>query len=256
MSAESRLPTISPTLLAAVEFDKTYFEVPVVESGEKMVDLKAQFTKAKIKVVFNDQKTVTGMDHIFFVRESLVAPLLAAAAELAKHGFYPRFEYAYRRLSEQQLMYEKSVKNFIEQFPGLTKELILQLAGIFVACSPATAAHVSGAAVDITLLDADGQPIDLGVPYLHSGPESATLSTEISAAAVENRQRLLSAMEAQGFTNYPFEYWHFSMGDKIAAKIRNQSAAVYGPIIFTPETELMETVPNPDRSFEVDQLFE
>ncbi|WP_406807061.1 hypothetical protein [Burkholderia semiarida] len=37
-------------------------------------------------------------------------------------------------------------------------------------------------------------------------------------------------MTDAGFTNYPSEWWHWSVGDRYWAVIQNESHAIYGPV--------------------------
>lgn len=245
---------IPSAIREAIEFDKTYFKIPIKESYEKLVDVQKIIHKNRIKAIFNENPTATGKKRLFFLRESLVNPLLSAMHALENYNLFIRFEYMYRYLGDQKAAYERSVKTVRLKYPSLDKELILQIAGVFVASTPDTAAHVSGAALDVTLVDANLKPIDMGVPYIHLGPESATYYRDISRRAKKNRNILCQVMERNGFANYPYEYWHFSMGDKIAAKIQKKEFAIYGPIIYNSKTNRTEQVKSAGQAFDVNCL--
>ena len=69
--------------------------------------------------------------------------------------------------------------------------------------------HNMGVAVDLTLVNLDtGTPLDMGTPFDTFSKAAHTASA--SGVAAQNRQRLVAAMEAQGFRNYDQEWWHFS----------------------------------------------
>jgi D-alanyl-D-alanine dipeptidase len=70
--------------------------------------------------------------------------------------------------------------------------------------------HNQGVAVDLTLVDlATGAELDMGTPYDSFAEEAHTAN---AAGEVADRRRLLvEAMEAEGFTNYVNEWWHFSI---------------------------------------------
>ena len=53
--------------------------------------------------------------------------------------------------------------------------------------------------------------LDMGTMYDCMDPWSATNNTEISEKAQKNRKLLVDAMQAQGFTNYSKEWWHFTL---------------------------------------------
>ena len=69
--------------------------------------------------------------------------------------------------------------------------------------------HNRGATVDLTLVRlATGEELDMGTAY-DQFDESA--HTENASGAVrEHRMLLVEAMEAEGWENYPLEWWHFS----------------------------------------------
>ena len=67
--------------------------------------------------------------------------------------------------------------------------------------------HNTGAAVDLSLTRS-GQPVDMGGGWDEFGPSAWT--NNASGAALENRKRLKSWMEAEGWVAYSKEWWHFS----------------------------------------------
>jgi D-alanyl-D-alanine dipeptidase len=69
--------------------------------------------------------------------------------------------------------------------------------------------HNLGLAVDLTLADrATGRELEMGTPFDTFAPAAHT--TNARGAALENRLALKAAMEAEGFTNYEREWWHYS----------------------------------------------
>jgi D-alanyl-D-alanine dipeptidase len=69
--------------------------------------------------------------------------------------------------------------------------------------------HNMGVAVDLTLISLDtGKPFEMGTPY--DTFSKAAHTANATGTAAENRRRLVAVMEAQGFSNYDQEWWHFS----------------------------------------------
>lgn len=69
--------------------------------------------------------------------------------------------------------------------------------------------HNQGVAVDLTLVElASGREFDMGTPFDEFSARSHTANATGAVAA--NRQLLVTAMAAEGFTNYVDEWWHFS----------------------------------------------
>lgn len=69
--------------------------------------------------------------------------------------------------------------------------------------------HNLGLAIDLTLVRRDdGTPLDMGTPFDHFGADAHTANA--TGTVRVNRTRLVTAMTAEGFTNYDQEWWHFS----------------------------------------------
>lgn len=76
-----------------------------------------------------------------------------------------------------------------------------------------TSGHSRGATLDLGLLQCrrgDCQPLDMGTGFDRFDPLAHTASPDITAAQKHHRQLLLDAMGAEGFANYPMEWWHFT----------------------------------------------
>ncbi len=77
--------------------------------------------------------------------------------------------------------------------------------------------HNYGAAVDLTISDASGNPIDMGASYddirqiaYPRLEEQFLASGDLTRAQIENRKLLRKVMESQGFKNITTEWWHFN----------------------------------------------
>ncbi len=69
--------------------------------------------------------------------------------------------------------------------------------------------HNLGLAIDLTLVErATGRAIEMGAPFDEFSERAHTANASGEVAA--NRQRLRRVMEAEGFANYPKEWWHYS----------------------------------------------
>ena len=99
---------------------------------------------------------------------------------------------------------------------------------IYVADGKRGGRHNYGVAVDLTIVDGQGRPLDMGASFDHFGREAwvgndndvtlaaykayvERLSKEglISAEAAANRTLLLEIMDAVGLRPYVKEWWHF-----------------------------------------------
>ncbi len=73
--------------------------------------------------------------------------------------------------------------------------------------------HSRGIAVDLTLLDADGRPLEMGTGFDAFTPLSNHTSAGVSAEARRNRMALLGLMTAAGWDHYLAEWWHYQLFD-------------------------------------------
>lgn len=74
--------------------------------------------------------------------------------------------------------------------------------------------HSRGAAVDLTIVDARGNELDMGTPYDFFGPEAHTDNTNLPPQVLANRRLLQQTMSAVGFKGIRTEWWHFSLQGK------------------------------------------
>ena len=97
--------------------------------------------------------------------------------------------------------------------------------------------HSTGAAIDLTLADMSGNPLDLGGEIDFIGPkskpdfyekDSLTMSDSMHHVFDNRRSLLCSVMQQAGFVQHPSEWWHFSYGDQLWSWLTNQSNAIYG----------------------------
>ncbi len=71
--------------------------------------------------------------------------------------------------------------------------------------------HNRGGAVDVTLVDARGNELDMGTAFDHFGPESAGSYAKFPRRIKSNRKLLKKGMERAGFKNLASEWWHFDL---------------------------------------------
>jgi D-alanyl-D-alanine dipeptidase len=73
--------------------------------------------------------------------------------------------------------------------------------------------HSRGAAIDLTLLTADGAALDMGTAFDAFTPLSHHASIAVPVAAQRNRFLLLGLMSAAGWDFYGNEWWHYQLFD-------------------------------------------
>ncbi len=71
--------------------------------------------------------------------------------------------------------------------------------------------HNKGLALDVTLVDSLGHPLDMGTTYDYFGVEAYPGNKNLPEDVVKNRMILLKLMEAHGLSGIRTEWWHFSL---------------------------------------------
>ena len=87
--------------------------------------------------------------------------------------------------------------------------------------------HNYGMAVDVTIIDEDGQPLPMGSSFDYFGEEAHTdkeadlvKAGKITKAEFQNRILLRRVMQQAGFTTITSEWWHFNACSSEEAKRR------------------------------------
>ncbi|MBI5707266.1 MAG: hypothetical protein HZC36_09795 [Armatimonadetes bacterium] len=99
--------------------------------------------------------------------------------------------------------------------------------------------HTTGGAVDLTLCDEKGVPLDMGADFDEFGTVSWLCHYEdVDNVSDENgryrqsmRRLLYWTMVEAGFAPYPWEYWHYEFGTQRAAAFHGKGVADYGPAV-------------------------
>lgn len=95
-----------------------------------------------------------------------------------------------------------------EFYPDVDKS---ELLGVYIA---PVSGHSRGATLDLTLArcdDLECEELDMGTRYDFFDELAHTDNPRADTEQRENRERLQSAMEAQGFSNYELEWWHYTL---------------------------------------------
>lgn len=73
--------------------------------------------------------------------------------------------------------------------------------------------HSRGVAVDLTLVDAERNPLDMGTGFDDMTERSHHARSDLTIAQQRNRALLLGIMAAAGWEHYPWEWWHYQLPD-------------------------------------------
>jgi zinc D-Ala-D-Ala dipeptidase len=101
------------------------------------------------------------------------------------------------------------IRHKAEFYPDVDKRQLFALGYIATRSG-----HSRGSTVDLTLVNAEGNELDMGTSFDLLGPESWPSSSAVSASARRNRALLAAAMRRGGFTPYAKEWWHFTLAQE------------------------------------------
>jgi D-alanyl-D-alanine dipeptidase len=131
-----------------------------------------------------------------YLRDEAAVALSLANADLRREGYGIKIWDAYRPVRASEAMVAWATR---------TNRQDLLRDGYIAARSR----HNLGVAVDVTLVHlASGNEVPMGTPFDFFGPAAHTENAR--GGFLENRKRLKTALERQGFVNYEKEWWHFS----------------------------------------------
>jgi D-alanyl-D-alanine dipeptidase len=112
---------------------------------------------------------------------------------------------ALRPVSVQQKMWDA-----LDSLPPVER-------GKFVSNPKNRSLHNMGAAVDLTIMDQNGVPLDMGAGYddirqiaYPSMEKQFVAEGKLTAVHIENRDLLRKVMKSQGFRQLQTEWWHFN----------------------------------------------
>ena len=81
--------------------------------------------------------------------------------------------------------------------------------------------HNRGGAVDITLVDSDGNELDMGTPFDHFGEEAAHSYENLTDIQKKNRKLLRKIMTKSNFQLFESEWWHYNLNDSKKEPLSN-----------------------------------
>jgi zinc D-Ala-D-Ala dipeptidase len=212
--------------------DPAVRNVPILDSGEPLITLRYAGDRVFIDASGSHAAHRSPLFHL--VRTGVRSRLLHAAARLPAGVGLLVLE-GFRPLSHQSALFERYRQRFAAEHPHARAEQIERLTSRFVAPID-VAGHPAGAAVDLTLCNAQGRPLDMGTAPNEAVAASALHASDIDIAARARRHLLAETLAAQDFINYPSEWWHWSYGDRYWAFASRAPAAVYGAVDDTALT--------------------
>lgn len=202
--------------------DARILRIPIVECGESLVDL----TTFPVLSTPAHPRARSQAKTKLWCRRTVAERLVEADRALAGH-FRILVVESHRPLSLQRTYWEADFAVLRARHPNWPDEDLERENAKFVAPPWITPPHSTGGAIDVVLADAAGREVDLGSQLNEEGPRMATLAPHLPREVANRRRALLQAMVAAGFVNYPYEWWHYSYGDRYWAYVTGAREAIY-----------------------------
>jgi D-alanyl-D-alanine dipeptidase len=138
-----------------------------------------------------------------FLRLKTVNALIEANKKFMKKGFKIKIFDCYRPLDIQKRMWK------IVPDPQ------------YVANPAKGSIHNRGGAVDITLVDTNGNELDMGTPFDFFGEQASHNYAKISDEVKANRQLLKKIMVENNFNSFDSEWWHYNLKEALNDAVSN-----------------------------------
>ncbi len=205
-------------------------KVKIIESGEPLIDFLELCPELRLDRPRFDYRRET------LLRLSAAEKLRDANLDLIKQGYRIQVIEGWRAPLIQTRMYASTWARLKRQNPEWSDTKLRRTVNQFTApLNPRVPPpHTTGGAMDLTLTNLDGEALDVTSPYKQHDFNGFFFDAPLlSRTARRHRDLLADALIAQGLTNYPSEYWHWSYGDQGWAYRGNHPNAIYAAI--TPE---------------------
>ncbi|MFM8543935.1 MAG: M15 family metallopeptidase [Vulcanococcus sp.] len=232
---------------------RPWSHIPIADNGEPLQALPAALFRLEphpyvaVGAPYGEQASP------FRLRQGVIDRLLTAQHWL--QDLHPQWRLAvfdaWRPLEVQHFMVQHAIRGECARLgvdpeqPSPQREAVVAEVGRFWAppsADPRTPPpHSTGAAVDLTLITANGEPLPMGSEIDAIGAVSEPDHFQRRAADLPagpereqclrwhgHREALAAAMAAAGFARHPNEWWHFSHGDQLWAWLQQRPQAIYG----------------------------
>lgn len=174
------------------------------------------------KIFLNDDT----LEHPVLLRKT-VAMKLYKVADSLPDGVYLKIYSAFRSRIPVYNAWKQEEERLTRENPQMSRGELLKLVNSRVASPNANmGGHNTGAAVDVTLCDQNGNDLDLGTK-IYDKNTNVVLTKEQQ----ENRNMLIKHMRSHKFIGDSIRWWHYSYGDKSWSAYKGRrNGAIYGSI--------------------------
>lgn len=204
--------SLKTTKLTEAFVDEAFVDIASYSNGLILVDM--QYFKHKCKGAIN----------VAYVRKS-VADMLIKAAHTLPDGMHIKVWDAWRSIETQTYLYNKYYNRIKQEYPYLKDPELTERVEQFISKPGHNYLHGTGGAIDVTLVDDNGNDLNMGTQFDEFNNKTRTdyFEHRYNLRILFNRRILYDAMINAGFVNNPEEWWHFDYGDAIWAELTNNN---------------------------------
>ena len=227
---------------------KPWQNIPIIDNAEELVIIPNILNFINPHPYYELGAPYRNKKNIWNLRRSVLARLLKANEYLKtnyKNYFFLIYD-SWRPLEVQEYMFYHACnieckkngivfsRENINSYPEIIKKVEKFWA---FPCSNVKnpPPHSTGAAIDITFVDGDGNIVDMGCEIDQmddsASPDYYQKGSNQKEKDCHNRRRILfETLSKFGFAQHPNEWWHFSYGDQLWAWKNDKKNAIYGKI--------------------------
>ncbi|MCF0050076.1 M15 family metallopeptidase [Dyadobacter sp. LJ53] len=197
-------------------------EQKMIDQG--LVDIQKLDPNIQVELKYSTTDNFVGKDvygdlNRAYMQPEMAKRLVKANALLRKnHPDYTLLVYDAARPNSVQFALWDALDNL--KIPAKNKKM-------YVADPKTGSNHNFGCAVDLTVVDEKGKPLDMGTKYDFFGPLAYPRSEQemlkkgkLTSQQINNRQILRKAMNQAGFATNTTEWWHFDGMSKAQARTK------------------------------------
>ena len=227
---------------------KPYHSISIQDCGEPLVTIPSEKFSIESPHPYEKLGATYQGKSPYCLRKGVLDALLNAQTYL--HQEYPGWNIqifdAYRPVEVQKFMVHYTfnlvikehnliLENLTSQQQQTILEKVYQMWAIPSDNHATPPPHSTGAAIDLTLVDNQGNALNMGGEIDELSGRShpnyyINNNSKIGKTYHQRRKILNKVMTQAGFCRHPREWWHFSLGDQIWAWQKGESIARYGGI--------------------------
>ncbi len=226
---------------------KIWNKIPIKDNGEKLIAIPSYLKFLDPHPYSHLGAPYKDKTSIWKLREEVVNRLVKVHDYLISKSSFNLLIYdSWRPLEVQEFMFKRAILleceksdidisfENIKSYPSILKkvEKFWAYPSYDTRCPPP---HSTGGALDVCLLDKDGNLVEMGSMVDQMDETSkpffyANIKNEEAIIWNSRRNLLREIMTKFGFAQHPNEWWHFSYGDQLWAWKNKKANALYGKI--------------------------